>query len=174
MRLTLKQTSIVIDGYKFGYSTKLENSFSIYDRLTHNRYYKGIEYDEENKRLILPRGIDIRYLENIFNINAKVEKNCDDYEIIDDIKLKYLPRDEVQVEALKFMIGKDHYRHTLYKSQLSVNLPTGKGKSYCSIATMAYTGLKSAVITSNIGWLEQWKKYILEYTTITSRDIYFI
>lgn len=174
MKITLKNTSIIIDDYEFGTSTKLEDSFSIWDKINYTKIYKAIEYNEETKQLILPRGIDVSFVENCLNLNAKKDNDYDDYETLDNVKLKYLPRDEVQVEALKFMIGKDLYRHTLYKSQLSVNLPTGKGKSYCSIATMAYIGLKSAVITSNIGWLKQWKDYILEYTNIKSKDIYFI
>jgi superfamily II DNA or RNA helicase len=61
-----------------------------------------------------------------------------------------------------------------YKSQLSINLSTGKGKSYCSICTAAFLGLRAMIITSSLNWLNQWKDYIIEYTDIKPREIFFL
>ena len=72
------------------------------------------------------------------------------------------------------MLGKKEYKATSTKSQLSVNLNTGKGKTYVSIATFAYTGIKSMIITYSTGWLKQWKEKILEYTNLKEKDICFI
>lgn len=174
MKIIVKHSCIMIYGYKMGMSPKIEKYFSIYDKVSFKYYFKGLEYDEENEILYLPRGIDIWMIENEFNIKAIVDKNCDKYTIHDDIKLKYMPRDDNQKQALKFMIGKEEYHANTYKSQLSLNLNTGVGKSYVSIATIAYTGITSAIITSSIGWLDQWKDYITEYTNIKSNEIYLI
>lgn len=173
-KITIKHSRIDINNYEIG-DSKLEAIFSMYDRITHNIYYKGIKYDDETKTLTVPRGIDIFYLENMFGEKAVVDKKCDPYDNTPPMKIKYLPRDDVQKEALRFMTGESvAYRHNKDYSQLSVNLNTGKGKTYCSIACATLMNMRSAIITSSINWLEQWKECILEYTDTTEKEIYMI
>lgn len=174
-KIEVKQTSIVINDYEMGDSPKIEGIFSVYDMLTHSYFFKAIEYNENEKRLILPRGIDLFYIENIFNASARIAVGQHDkYDKINDIKIKYLPRDDEQREALKFMTGELQYKNNKGHSQLSVNLNTGKGKTYCSIATACYLKLRSAIITSSISWLEQWRDCILQYTDTKPREIYMM
>ena len=174
MNIIVKQTSIVIDGYELGDCPKIEGIFSVYNMTTHTSIPKGIEYIPEKKQLILPRGIDIPYIKSLFNTSPYLDRNNDPFDKIGDTKLKYTPRDDEQKEALKFMVGGYQYRQNLAKSQFCINLNTGKGKTYCSIATMMYFGIRSIVITSSIEWLEQWKRCILEYTNIKSREVYLL
>ena len=68
----------------------------------------------------------------------------------------------------------EKYYHTADKSMLSVNLNTGKGKSYCAVATMSFYEVASIVITDNVGVLDQWRDYILEYTDIKIGEIYYL
>lgn len=174
-KIIVKHSSIVINDYTLGDYDKLEKIFSVYDKICHKHFSKGMEYIEEEKKLILPRGIDIYYLEKIFNTKATLDIKHDPMDEIGEVMIKYLPRDNVQREALDFMIGiSNKYINNKQKSQLSVNLPTGKGKSYCSIATISFSRLRTAIITSSLNWLEQWKDYILEYTDIKPREILFL
>lgn len=174
-KIIVKHSSIVINDYTLGDCPKLEGIFSVYDMITHSSFHKGIDYIEEERKLILPRGIDIGYIENLFGENAYLDCKHDEMDKVDQIKIKYLPRDEDQKEALKFMTGEGvKYRINGSKSQLSVNLAPGKGKTYCSIATSALLGLRSIVITSSINWLNQWKDCILEYTDTKPREIYML
>lgn len=174
-KIIVKHSSIVINNYTIGENRSLESNFTLYDRNTYNYYYMGMDYNKVTKTLIIPRGLDIPYLENTFNCRAKVDKNHDPLELVEPIQLKYLPRDEVQKEALQFMTGNSvQYKKNQAKSQLSVNLNTGKGKTYCSIATAAVYGLRSAIITSSIDWLRQWKEFILEYTDTKPMEIYLL
>ena len=173
-KIILKQTHIEINDYRLGES-KLDSIFSIYDRITHSLYFKGIDYNEETKTLYLPRGIDIYYLENLFSEKAVVDRKYDEFDYTEPIKIKYLPRDEVQKEALKYMLGESvNYRKNKECSQLSVNLNTGRGKTYCSIATSAFLNIRSIIITSSINWLEQWRDCILEYTDTKEKEIYML
>lgn len=55
-----------------------------------------------------------------------------------------------------------------------VALNTGAGKTFTSIYTMAYTQIKSIVITYSNGWLKQWRDCILEYTNAEPKKIYQI
>lgn len=173
-KIVVRHSSIVINNYEVGDSPRLESFFTLYDRVRHDVYYKGIEYIPEEKKLILPRGLDIYFLENIFNTKAVVDKQYDPYDRMDQIMIKYLPRDNVQKEALSFMIGVKGYKSNITHSQLSVNLNTGKGKSYCSISTASYLCMRSIVITSSLNWLNQWKDYIVEYTDTKPREIFML
>jgi superfamily II DNA or RNA helicase len=97
-----------------------------------------------------------------------------DYDYYDNIRMKFLPRDEDQTKALQFTLGKAPYQATLTKSQLCINLNTGKGKTYVAIGTIASTGTKSIIITYAKTVLTQWKKCFLDYTNIQEKAIYEI
>ena len=172
-KINVFNTHIEINNYEFGDCQKLENYFRVYDPVRHSYYYIGMYYDENNKKLYLPRGIDIWLVEKLFNENAHVNTNkYYKYDTHDDIYIKYLPRDDIQKQALRFMLGKEEYRKISTNSQLSVNLFTGKGKTYISIATLAYTGIKGVIIASRSGWLKQWIDKALEYTDMSQKEIF--
>ena len=173
-KIVLKQTCIEINNYELGDSYKLENTFSVYDPIYHAKFSKCIEYIEEEKKLIIPRGIDIYWLENMFMADAVVDRKYDEFDSIGNVMIKTLPRDDVQKEALRFMLGMGEYENNKNKSMLSVNLNTGKGKTYVSVATIAYSAVKSIIIASSVNWLEQWKTRITEYTDIKPNEICFI
>ena len=118
-KIIVKNSCVVIEDYELGQCTRLENMFRMYNMVTHQHYYIAMYYDNENKRLFLPRGIDIWKVEKLLGTEAVVEKNMyNEFDRYDDIMIKYLPRDEVQKEALRFTLGKDEYRSTETKSQL--------------------------------------------------------
>lgn len=174
-KIVVRNTCIEVNDYNFGDCTKLENCFRIYDMITHSHYYVGLYYNEELRKLYLPRGIDIWFIEKLLNENAYVEKNMyNPFDKFTGIKVNALPRDEDQLKAFKFMIGAGEYTETTTKSQLQLNLNTGKGKTYCSIATMSYLGIKSVVITDAVTILSQWRASILKYTNMLPKNIYYI
>lgn len=152
----------------------IEKTFSVYDMTYHKRFPKGRVYDEETKTLMLPRGIDIGFLERVLNTEPIVNFDIDPVGDVSPIMLKYKPRDEVQKEAIRFMLSMDRYKRNETSTMLSVNLNTGKGKTYCAIATAAYLGLRPIVITDSVGWLTQWKEFFSKYTDIKPEEIYLI
>jgi len=174
-KIEVTNSAVIINNYEFGDSTQLENNFKLYNPVTHSFYYMGIYYDKKNKKLYLPRGIDIWFVEKCLNADATIlENKCYKYQCFNDIYIKTLPRDEVQKEALRFSVGQGEYRYTALKSQLSINLPTGKGKTYITIATLAYFSIRGIVITDTVDWLKQWKNRTVEYTNINEKDICII
>ena len=174
MRLIIRNSSIVVEGYKWGTCPRLERSFRMYDMVIHQEYYIGLYYDEEHSKLYLPRGIDIWFVENELGIKHEIDYDYDEYAETKDFMIRFMPRDDVQKTTLRFMIGEGEYSDNKYMSQLSVNLNTGKGKTYVSIATLVYERKRSIIITYSNGWLAQWKKCIMEYTNAKSSDIYQI
>lgn len=173
-KIVVYRTHIEINNYRRGDCPQLEKTFSVYDRLYHRRFPKGMIYDEERGVLMLPRGIDIGYVERLLQSEPVVDGTIDPIGDVGPIMLKYKPRDTTQQEAIRFMLSMDKYKRNENSTMLSVNLNTGKGKTYCAIATAAYLGYRSIVITDNIGWLEQWKNFFIEYTDITADEIYMI
>lgn len=174
-KIVVTTSAIIINDYNIGDCIKIENFFKIYDPVTHSYYYLGLYYDEKNKRLYLPRGIDIWFVESQLGERAYIPKDTfTPFRKFNDITIKLLPRDDKQKEALRFMLSKQEYQYTSTYTQLSVNLQTGKGKTYLTVASLAYLSIRGIVITESINWLKQWRKCIQEYTNITDKEIYNI
>lgn len=169
-----RRTCTVIHNYDIGDSPFIEKIFRVWDKLYHTYYPYGIYYDQDNKDLYLPSGMDDYFLYRNFYGDIIENRNPDETESLGKILLKYKPRDNVQIETLKFCLGLDQYSKNRELSQLFVNLPTGKGKTYVAIAVFAYYAVKTIMITSTIDWLYQWKDKILEYTNLTKDEVYII
>lgn len=176
-KIIYTNSAMIINDYDLGDCQTLEWNFKTYDPITHSVTFFGMYYDAENRRLFLPRGIDKFFVETKLKSVAKDDsplftktKHCHGFEKI-NVKMKYFPKDERQKEALRFMLCADNYEINKYKSQFSVNLPTGAGKTYCSIATIVLENIRSCIISSQSGLLDQWKKCILEYTDCKPNDV---
>lgn len=174
-KIDVFNTAIVINDYEPDDYPTLQNYFKIRVPVTktYSTYrYFGIYYDEENKKLYLPRGIDIWLVEKIIGEPANIHVNEHiKYDKYNDFKIKSLPRDEDQKKALRFMLGKEEYRHVAGKSQLSVNLNTGKGKTYLAISTIVFSGMKSMIIMYSENLIKQWRKEILKYTNLSPKQV---
>lgn len=173
-KIEVFRTHIEIHDYMLGDSKVIENKFSIYDYIYHKRFPKGMYYDPSTEILYLPRSLSIPYLENKFNTEALIHSGSDPIGRIDGLRLRYTPRDDVQKEALQFMLSLGKYEMNARHSMLSLNLQTGKGKTYCSITALSYLQMRSIIITNSNEWLAQWKAFFLEYTDISSDEIYYI
>lgn len=174
-KIVVKHCRIEINNYELGDCPKLEYFFTIFDPVRHIYYLKGIEYIEEEKKLILPRGLDISWLEYTLNGDVELDTKYDEFDYVSEqIMFKTIPRDNEQKEALRFILGKGEYHNNSSKSQLGINLNTGKGKTFVTIMSIAYWLVRSIVIANKTGIIEQWKEKILEYTDIKPREIYII
>ena len=173
-KILVKHSRIEINNYELGDCPKLEYIFSVWDPVTHQSYPKGIEYDEEKRKLIVPRGMDISWLENHFGVEATIDRTPDSFTDGGQIPIKYLAKDERQLEILKFLLGREKYQYTKTKSQLSCNSTTGSGKTFVTIASICYTGSRAIIIINSLKWLNQWKEKIMEYTPLTEKDMYMI
>ena len=173
-KILVKHSRIEINNYDIGDCPKLEYIFSVWDPNKHQSYPMGIEYIESEKKLIIPRGVDIPYVENLFGEQAVIDKKCDEYATGEQIPIKYLAKDERQIELLKFLLGEGKYYYTKSKSQLSCNSTTGSGKTFVTVASICFSGSRAIIITNALNWLEQWREKIMEYTPLSEKDIYMI
>lgn len=170
-KIVVTNSAIIIKYYHMGDSEKLEQTFSVWDPLTHKLVPFGRYYDQANECMYLPRGIDIWWVRNCFDEKYYTRVSNHPYKSIDNIQLKFKPRDEQQIKALQFMCGVNEFEENEDATQLSTNLNTGKGKTYCSIATIAFYKIKSMIITASNTLLSQWKDEILKYTNLSEKDV---
>lgn len=173
-KIEVFRTHIEVHDYKPGDLKTIEYKYGIYDKIYHRLVPKGRYYDEETKTLYLPRSESIPFLENKFNTEAIIHTDSDPIRYIEPLMIRYTPRDDVQKEALQFMLSLGKYQNNARNSMLSLNLQTGKGKTYCSITALSYLKMRSIIITNTNDWLAQWKAFFLEYTNIKSDEIYYI
>lgn len=173
-KIEVRHSAIVINNYNLGDCPRLEKFFSVYDKLTHKRYPKAIYYDDVDKKLYIPRGVDIYFLENLFNTKAVINTKHDPYRKTSPIKIKYMPRDDTQKEAAEFIMGINQYAYTKTKSQLAINLNPGAGKTYLTILNASYTDILHMMITSSMDWINQWRNRVIEHSNIKREEIYII
>ena len=174
-KITVRSTAIIVNDYNLGDCPNLERKFMIWDPICHKKEMFGMYYDSENRKLYLPAGQPIwqirkdlgeRYYDRVSHTKYLPFTN--------PAKMKLKPRDEEQLEALQFMCGINAYEENASLPQLSVNLQTGKGKTYCTIGTLTYFGIKCMIITDSATLLNQWKAEILDKTTMKDNEIFLI
>lgn len=170
-------SSIYITDYDMGDCRELEKHFQLWDKIRHKSYLSGVYYDEDNRILKIPRGIDIYYIERLLDTKAIYNKECDVYDkgVLNNNRIKFKPRDDNQKEAIRFMTASGEYNNLYKNTGLLLSLGTGKGKTYCSIVASIIRGYRTMMITSSINWLVQWKDCILDYcSNINRKEIYII
>ena len=169
-KIVLYNTKIDIHGYTPGDCEELENSLSVWNPIYFRMEPRGLQYNEEEKILTVPRGIDVAYIEKKLNCPVYTDRNYNKYDKI-KLRLKAEPRDDIQIKSLAFLTGENKFKYTKEYSQLSLNLDTGDGKTYCVIASICLHGLKSIIITHTDSIKDQWRKSLIKFTNIDPRRI---
>ena len=173
-KITIRNSCIVINDYDLGDCDILEKSLCKYDPIYHRYEHFGMYYDKEERKLYIPNGYDLWKIKKDFGLTTSDiprREKCDDFLKLPRIHSTAKPRDEEQMEALRFMCGVNEYENNFYKPMLSLNLSTGKGKSYVSISTISYFSIRSAVITESSSLLDQWKREFMTYTDLKEYEI---
>ena len=116
-RIKVTNTAIIVDNYTMGESEELEKPFRIFDPVRHKIETKGLYYDEDNKRLYLPAGIDLWFVRRALKEKYYTRIDPIPYNTMGNVGMKYKPRDKEQQEALKFMCGVNEYEDNLYRPQ---------------------------------------------------------
>ena len=171
-KIEVRRSAIVIHNYEPGDCVQLEEFFKVYNKTTRLREDRIITYDEYSRDLYLPRGFDLNILSDFFYSEPYFSPEYDEYDSELYFRLVNPPRDDVQREAIHFIAGLSKYEDIKNEPQLCVNLNTGAGKTYVTIACSTYLGVRSIMITSSNGWIEQWADRILEYTDTAPSEIY--
>ena len=166
----VKHTAIHISDYELGDSEILEKKLSVWDNLYYRYVPVAYSYDENTKELRIPRGIDINYVEKMFNTLANIDYTPDAYDNM-SIKVKTLPRDDIQKKSIAFLIGEGDFSYTTGYSQLLLNLPTGAGKTYVTATSLQFIGMKSIIITPTDKIKSQWYDTFINMTDVVNQYI---
>lgn len=174
-KIVVYNNKIVINNYSYGDVPALDDTFEIFDKVTHSYSSVAVLYDRKNKTVTIPRGIDIPYIESILDSYAFYDNTCIKPKKNDNnILIKYPPKDDKQKEAIQFLSGTGNYKYTKKYSQLFLALNTGAGKTYLGIVYTALLNVKTIIITTSTQWLEQWRIRFIEHTNILPNEIYSI
>lgn len=170
-KINVNHTNIVISDYELGDCDKLEKILSVYDKSKFKFIPIGYMYNEKTKELLVPRGIDVDYVERLFgDITANINYTPDKYDKI-SVKLKTLPKDNIQKDSIAFLCGKNKYSYVNKYSQLLLNIGTGIGKTYVSVAAMTIIGYKTMVITHTDKIKNQWINTFIDMTDLTENEV---
>lgn len=169
-KLTVRHSSMVVDNYHLGDNEKLEKRLSKWNA----SYYRfdpiAYSYDEEKKRLYIPRGLDIGYVEKLLGVTAEMDYTPDPYESM-SVKIKTMPRDDIQRKSISYLIGEEDFKYTKKYSQMLLNLPTSVGKTYVTTASLQFLAMKAIVITPTDRIKEQWFNNFIDKSDLDETHI---
>ena len=169
-KIVLYNTKIDIHGYEVNDCEELEKSLSVWNSIYFRWEPRGLQYNEKERILTVPRGVDVDYLVSKFKCPVHTDRNYNKFDKL-KLKLKTEPRDDIQIKSLAFLTGEGKFRYTQEYSQLSLNLDTGDGKTYCVIASLCLNKMKSIIVTHTENIKDQWKKSLIKFTNIDPRRI---
>ena len=169
-KIVLYNTKIDIHGYEIGDCEELEHSLSIWNQVYFRFEPRGLQYNDKEKILTVPRGLDVNFLKNKLKCPVHMDRNCNKYDKT-NLRLKMEPRDDIQIKSLAFLTGEGKFKYTQEQSQLSLNLDTGDGKTYCVIASLCLHKMKAIIITHTENIKDQWYKSLIKFTNIDPRRI---
>ena len=158
-------THIEIYPYFEGENERLERYLSIW--IDAEFRYDPMGYFIHNNILYVPRGVSIDFLEKTFNTHAFVVHAPDVYKTTSGVHMKIEPRDEMQIEAIKFLSAEKEYMSAGQYSQQALILGTGVGKTYTTINSIIKLHMRALIITHQTKIKKQWIECFKSYTDIS-------
>lgn len=169
-KIVVKHSHIEVNDYDIGDSIKVERSLS---KWKWEYIAIAFAYSKIDRILYVPRGIDISFLEREFDTVAHYDMYNNHFDQV-DFFMKNPPLDDMQRKVISYLAGKGSFEYTYKKSQLMVDLMTGKGKTYCTLAAISLHKSRSAIFCHDEDKIKEWKDDILEHTYVEESDIYII
>src|SRR5574344_472376 len=144
-----------------------EKAFSVYNPVTHKYEYNI--YTELNGNIYAPATITSSIVQTYFP-SFTIVKNFANTPKADTINfsMAHTPRTDIQETALSFL---KTIRNDKDNKNRMLNLATGSGKTFVSIALISYLKQKAMIVVDSIDLAAQWKHEILYHTDLTDDDI---
>ena len=175
VKIEIGNTFVSVQPYKIGDIPSVEYLLSFYDNIYHTIRYIGLDYDATKKKLFLPRSINISKIEKTYATkNIIVEEKKIDPKKSINYEILYPPKNDLQIKAIDFLVGRGMYTNNKFYSRLMVSLDTGAGKTYCVLNAISQIKLRSAIIVPDDNLVERWKKEIKKMTNISDDEVYVI
>lgn len=169
-KIVVQYSRILINDYTLGDCEQLEKYLSIWDKATFRYIPMGYFYDEENKQLRIPKGVNVGYIEKLIGTTSVMDYEPDSYDRC-SIKTKVYPRDDIQRKAIAFLVGENGFEYSKKYSQMLLSLGTGTGKTYVTCASSQFFETKIIVITPLDKIKKQWYDSFINMTDINDLQI---
>jgi len=174
INLEIARSAFKLHNYTRGLSPTLERALSVYDyiekRYTHILY----DIDDEKKILLTPNGFDINWiLDKLLSDHITVDKIVNNFTTftkprrVDKVKCNMVPRNTIQSDAIKFIIGDDS--SDKHRSHRLIALATGFGKTVIAIKGAIELKVPTVVISENLS--KQWSDRIHSFTDCGENDL---
>ena len=162
-------THIEVSPYEKGENEKVERMSSVWDDATHSYYPMG--YFIYENTLILPRGFNLKVLEDEFETEAFAIRSCDEYSVIREYHMTAPPKNKLQLEAINFLTNEGKYVNNGMYSQYALILDTGEGKTYTAIHSILKLRMKAVIITHQDKIRNQWVGTFLNMTDVPEEEL---
>jgi hypothetical protein len=160
--MVIRNADIAGSGYKSFY-----RAYSVYDAVSH-KYVQQV-FTVKGSDIYMPSSIGVDYVRRYFPEEAKEQSpmmSVDPKEA--SFSMVHPPRDAIQSSAMLFLnrISDDK----IWQSRF-LQLATGTGKTYCTIALACRLGLRSMIVVDTAELSVQWKSEFLKHTDMKESDI---
>jgi superfamily II DNA or RNA helicase len=146
---------------------KFEKAFSIYDPVYHKYVFHA--YTLNDNTLYIPATIGAESVQAFFPSQSIVQNYAGTPKARRaKFKMVHTPKNNIQVEALNFLLKMQSDNVT--RSRM-LNLATGSGKTFVSIAMLSQFQLRGMVIVDSVDLANQWKEEFLSHTDMKDEDI---
>lgn len=172
--IVFRHGHIAITNYKLGDNPDFEKSLSVFDEMRWKYERVSGYYVHALREFRLPRGYNMEMLHKYFRGRKFIVDN--NAYPADKIKIKLLvpPRDDEQRVAISFLCGEGDFKQNRKYTNRMLQLNTGSGKTYVSVAATCYMEARAIVIVPFSKLLDQWKESYLQYTTLKKDDIFIV
>lgn len=172
MKITSYPTHYELTPYVAGYHRNLEVSLSVWNQ----PYYRWepLGYMILGQTLYLPKGMDSEILAQTFNTQIFPGELYKERYVKRKYNMIKPPRDDLQKDAIDFIIGRGQYPYTRKQTQVSINLKPGDGKTYCTIHGIIESGRRAIIISHTSKIRSQWYEEFLETTDVPEEQLMVI
>lgn len=165
-------THIEITPYRKGESKELENlCSSTWNPVTHRRNPIGWWIPDGSDTLIIPRGISLLYLQNLYRSEPVFMDSWKAASMRYDYKVKWEPKNKDQMNAILFLLSKNKFAKGVRYSQLSLTAAPGFGKTYSSLVAALENRKRTLIICHKADIRDQWKSTLEKMSDIPKEQI---
>lgn len=158
-------THIEIEPYTQGENFALERSLSIRNKIT--KQFMPLAFMVENNIMYLPRGVDINILKHRFrDAKVTVYKEHDKVQYFPQYEMTKPVLGKIEEDSIDFLSAEGNFKKARTYSQLSLNIDTGDGKTYSTIASILRKKEIAIVITHKNNIKNQWLASFNNLTTV--------
>ncbi len=186
--IKVRATDFVVYPYTEGTCPSLEEILTSYEEIMPTEKLRELSkkeffrYDKDRKKLHLPKcigfkTIQLHLLRN--NITTSLVNGRDELIIPRDahrltLKDGIRPKDEIQSESIDFLLGRGVHADTKGRQQKLLELATGYGKTFVTIASICELKQRIVVLCPIGKVSKQWQDSFIKFTNVPRRRIKFI